>query len=586
MNQMMLKIASLPIDPKTGTKGEPLESGKGSRDFFSVIQRLMKSVQKRSLHRYTKLPGAGLPLEDRYCFYLESLRKGLLARGKPLNRISLNSQDLPVLKRFLYQCGFSQEGVERFLRELVENNPHGEIDLSQFFLKIDELGPPRRRIYQPITLEPSAIPYIESVLRDFGLTPREIEHALSAARVEGRGLDLDRFIIKIKQISNQINAGTQVAIDQRSVNKISIRDLSAARVEGRGLDLDRFIIKIKQISNQINAGTQVAIDQRSVNKISIRDLITALEQMKGGSTKGNQLPNDVKATIDQILERAAITEDKDRPIASLLSLSKLRLLDPLSKERKSKKGKPVERQGLLSPSKEKGTINAKNGQQRGEDPHHVRNLRSFSDLDTDQARQSRLSPAARDDGGRGLNTGAKEEGYVLKSEITIMDIPHGSKSSTAAQAINTVKQHPEPVRDFFPAYLIDQVGKQISRSILRGEKVIRLQLKPPDLGVLKVEVDIKGNILKLGMIAENSSIKELLLSNVHELREALVEQGVKLDRLDIQINYNSGQSLTNSKEGQGQELDGGPFVAEDDKEDPIPGARNMATGDHLLDLVA
>ncbi len=536
MNQMMLKIASLPIDPKTGIKGKPLESGKGSKDFFSVIQRLMKSVQKRSLHRYTELPGAGLPLEDRYCFYLESLRKGLLARGKPLNRISLNSQDLPVLKRFLYQCGFSQEGVERFLRELVENNPHGEIDLSQFFLKIDELGPPRRRIYQPITLEPSAIPYIESVLRDFGLTPREIEHALSAARVEGRGLDLDRFITKIKQISNQINAGTQVAIDQRSVNKISIRDL-----------------------------------------------ITALEQMKGGSAKGNQLPNDVKATIDQILERAAITEDKDRPIASLLSLSKLRLLDPLSKERKSKKGKPVERQGLLSPSKEKGTINAKNGQQRVEDPHHVRNLRSFSDLDTDQARQS---PAARDDGGRGLNTGAKEEGYVLKSEITIMDIPHGSKSSTSAQAINTVKQHPDPVREFFPAYLIDQVGKQISRSILRGEKVIRLQLKPPDLGVLKVEVDIKGNILKLGMIAENSSIKELLLSNVHELREALVEQGVKLDRLDIQINYNSGQSLANSKEGQGQELDGAPFTAEDDTEDPIPGARNMATVDHLLDLVA
>jgi flagellar hook-length control protein FliK len=167
-----------------------------------------------------------------------------------------------------------------------------------------------------------------------------------------------------------------------------------------------------------------------------------------------------------------------------------------------------------------------------------------------------------------------------------MDIAQDINSPNFSETIDTVKQGLRPVRDFFPAYLIDQVGKQISRSILRGEKVIRLQLKPPELGVLKVEMDIKGNILKLGMIAENSSIKELLLSNVHELREALVEQGVKLDRLDIQINYNSGQSLANSKEGQGKELDGGTFVAEDDKEDPIPGARNMATGDHLLDLVA
>ncbi len=528
MNPMISKIASLPIDPKTGTKGEPLESGKGSRDFFSVIQRLMKSVQKRSLHRYTEHPGAGLPLEDRSCFYIESLRKGLLARGKPLDRISLNSQDLPVLERFLYQCGLSQEGVERLLRELAENNPSGEINLSQFFLKVAELGPLERRIYQPITLEPSAIPHIESLLRDFGLTPNEIEHAFSAARVEGRGLDLDRFIIKIKQISNQINAGTQVAIDQRSVNKISIRDL-----------------------------------------------ITALEQMKGRPGRGNQLPTEVKATIEQILERAAITEDKDRPISSLLSLYKLRSTNPHSRGTTGKKGNPVERQGLLSPSKEKGTINARNGQQRGEDPHHVRNLRSFSDLDTDQARQSRMVTALRDDGVQGLVKGPKA-----------MDIAQDINSPNFSETINTVKQGLRPVRDFLPAYLIDQVGKQISRSILRGEKVIRLQLKPPELGVLKVEIDIKGNILKIGMIAENSSIKELLLSNVHELREALVEQGVKLDRLDIHINYNSGQSLTNSKEGQGQELNGGPFIAEDDAEDPVSESRNMVTVDHLLDLVA
>jgi len=279
MNPMISKIASLPIDPKTGTKGKPLESGKGSRDFFSVTQRLMK----------------------------------------------------------------------RLLKELAENDPSGEINLSQSFLKIAELG-----------------------------QPRELEHAFSAARLENGELGLNRFFIKLMGIGN------------------------------KGLPLED---RLKLITQDIN-------------------------------------------------------------------------------------------------------------------------------------------------------------------------------SPTFSETIDTVKQDLRPVRDFLPDYLINQVGKQISRSILRGERVIKLQLKPPELGVLKVEMDIKGNILKLGIIAENSSIKELLLSNVHELREALVEQGVKLDRLDIQINYNSGQSLTNSKEGQGQELDGGPFIAEDDTEDPISGPRNMATGDHLLDLVA
>jgi flagellar hook-length control protein FliK len=137
---------------------------------------------------------------------------------------------------------------------------------------------------------------------------------------------------------------------------------------------------------------------------------------------------------------------------------------------------------------------------------------------------------------------------------------------------------------------MDQVGKQISRSILRCEKVIRLQLRPPELGVLKVEMDIKDNILKLWMITENSSVKELLLSNAHELREALVGQGVKLDRLDIQINYNFDHSLANSKEGlkhgQGHGINGDPFTAEDDTDDGLSGPWDGLTDDHLLDLVA
>jgi len=103
-------------------------------------------------------------------------------------------------------------------------------------------------------------------------------------------------------------------------------------------------------------------------------------------------------------------------------------------------------------------------------------------------------------------------------------------------------------------------------------------------------MDIKDNILKLWMITENSSVKELLLSNAHELREALVEQGVKLDRLDIQINHNFDQSLANSKgglkEGQGQGINGAPFMAEDDTDDGLSGPRDGLTGDHLLDLVA
>jgi len=575
---MTLKIVSLPLDYKTNSKGKPIKSEKGNGDFFSTIQGLMNSVQKKSSHRAAKTPGAGLPLKKGFSLYLESLRKGLLAKGKPLHKISINSEDLLLLKKFLSHCGFSREDVERFLKELLENNPHREINLSQFFLKIAELGPPKRKIDQPIILEPSAIPYIESALRDFGLTPKEIEHALNSARAEGGALDLNRFVIELKRISNRIRESAQVTIDQNSAHQIS------KKLEGIGIQIpDKG--KPGQTSKKLDwIGIQIP-DKGKDGRISIKDFIAALEQTAGRAGKGNQLPTDVRATIDQIVERVVITGDKDKPIAPLLSFSKIRLTNPHSREEIDKSGKPVEREGLLSPMKGKGGINTKNGQHRVESPSPSKEAKLFSGLDAGQNR-----PPQADNGGQGLKMGTAEEGNLVKSETRIMDIPHGIKGFTFSEAINTVKQHPEPVRNFLPAYLIDQVGKQISRSILRGERVVRLQLKPPELGALRIQIDIKDNILKLGMVAENSSVKQLLLSNAHELRQALVDQGVKLERLDVQINYDSGQSLANSKEGlkegQGQDLNGMPSMTEDDPEGPISGLRSMVTSDHLLDLVA
>ena len=236
---------------------------------------------------------------------------------------------------------------------------------------------------------------------------------------------------------------------------------------------------------------------------------------------------------------------------------------------------PIERQSLLSSLEGKGgSIDAKNGQQKIEPPNPIRRFSLPSGLDT----------------GQELTNAVRQEGYSVKPETSTHYIPRDIISSTFSETIDTVKQNQVPVRGLLPAYVMDQVGRQISRSILRGERVIRLQLRPPELGVLKIEMDIKDNILKLWMITENSSVKELLLSNAHELREALVGQGVKLDRLDIQINYNFDQSLANSKgglkDGQGQGINGAPFMAEDDTDDGLSGPRDELTDDHLLDLVA
>ena len=147
-------------------------------------------------------------------------------------------------------------------------------------------------------------------------------------------------------------------------------------------------------------------------------------------------------------------------------------------------------------------------------------------------------------------------------------------------------------REPLPAYLLNQVGRQISRSILRGESVVKLQLHPPELGGVKVDMDINGRTLKLGMIIENSSVKELLLSSAHELKQALVEQGIKLDKLDVQVNYDSGHSLNNSNESSGRKQSRGKeanwisSIEESISEESKIMQRIMLRGDRLVDLLA
>ena len=662
MRTMISNIISLPINCKIGSKGLALKSEKGNGDLFSYILKSMNLVQKKSFHGLSEPAQAESSHKE---VYLESLRKALLGKGKPLNKISLNRNDLPLLKKLLCQSGFSPEDAENLLKELLQNNPRGEINLSQFFNKITEFGPPKKKVYQPIALEPAAIPYIESTLRDLGLTPKEVEHVLSGARVEGGRLDLNKFVINLKKIGHKgMPLQDKVKLDQfvKAIEEVvgrltvsnralssepaaipyiesTLRDLgltpkevehvlSGARVEGGRLDLNKFVINLKKIGHKgMPLQDKVKLDQfvkaieevvgrsaefkdltpknhvkpvhnlaHQISKkleglgIQIPDKEKGEEQITVRLAKQSQLPTDVKATIDQILERVVIANEKNGSQSPLFSFSKPELTDLHSKEKLSKKGKIVEKESLLSPSKEKKSISAKNGQQKAESPFPSKDAKLFSGLDAGKG--SPLSRVEQSDTGSRFRREIIEEGDAVKSETRVMDDPQHISSSTFSESINTGKQNAEPVRNFFPPHLIDQVGKQISRSLLRGERAIRLQLKPPDLGVLKVEMDIKDHILKLGIITENNSVKELLLSNVHELREALVQQGVKLERLDINISYNFGHSLADSKEGLnkgqrwGQDINEVPFMAGDDREETISWPWNIAAGDRLLDLVA
>ncbi|MBW1752050.1 MAG: flagellar hook-length control protein FliK [Deltaproteobacteria bacterium] len=195
-------------------------------------------------------------------------------------------------------------------------------------------------------------------------------------------------------------------------------------------------------------------------------------------------------------------------------------------------------------------------------------------------------------GGRGSKAGINTESFNTQSQTSATNINPQMAAAAITDAVNSTGHNEKPFQDFLPTYLVDQVGRQLSRALLRGDRVIRLRLKPPELGAVKIEMDMKESVLRIEMIAENSTVKELLLSNVHELRNALAEQGVKIEGLDVQVGHDFNHSLADSKEGlkERQRLikqqDSGLSAEEIMTDDPISWLRNRAAGERLLNLVA
>ena len=557
-NPAILKLMSSLLNGKASGNVQPLKSGKGNGHFFSDMLKALHASKNGAFHIADEPTKINTTSNNKgYKFYLESFKKGLLAQGKPLNKAFLYENDLPLIKIFLLQCGFSHEKVEGFLKDLKTNNPNGEISLSQLFLKITELGQPKRKDHQDETVSPSVVPYIESVLRDFNLTPKELDRIFSKARIEGGGLDLNRLAARLKEINGQRPLANKTVVDQKLSRQIS------DKMEMIGMNIPK---------------------NGKADPISLEDFIASLEQITENMGREKKVSPDIKNTLDKIFERVESSEQKSASTSSVKVSSTYHFTESLLKEEINKKGNHVLNEKNKSDKNE--SISSFLKQKDVKVQNHARPNAGNSDSSGKADLLSNLNKQTE------LINPVKKEGYRVDTEAGKINVPRNTEAFNFTNTLKTVEHGEKPFRNYLQASIVDQVGKQISRSILRGDQLVTLLLKPPDLGTVRIEIDIKDHILRLSMIAEHHSVKELLLNNVHELKEALVQHGVKLEKVDVQINYNFGQSLNASKEGsengQGwrRDIDGERFHSDNHTEGPHERPINIMSGSNLLDLVA
>lgn len=111
------------------------------------------------------------------------------------------------------------------------------------------------------------------------------------------------------------------------------------------------------------------------------------------------------------------------------------------------------------------------------------------------------------------------------------------------------------------ARLLNRVARALSAAQSRDGE-IRLRLSPPELGSLKVEIRVQDGALVARLEAETDVAKAAIVDNLPVLRERLAEQGVRIERFDVDLmQRQTGGFANHSDQRQTSEQPGALRVA-------------------------
>jgi hypothetical protein len=123
--------------------------------------------------------------------------------------------------------------------------------------------------------------------------------------------------------------------------------------------------------------------------------------------------------------------------------------------------------------------------------------------------------------------------------------------------------------------------------------MIRIHLNPPELGMLKVQLEWSQEALKIEMVTDRYTSKDLILASSSELKQALGDQGIRVEKMEVVVNDPSGQLLSQS--GRDHRNPSGPGMWPREERGSFPGEK-AAEGrlnqiltpleGHLFDLLA
>jgi flagellar hook-length control protein FliK len=139
------------------------------------------------------------------------------------------------------------------------------------------------------------------------------------------------------------------------------------------------------------------------------------------------------------------------------------------------------------------------------------------------------APAAKTEAQTVVYT-VSEDGQLLNREIRTDRAEDGLARTTAQNNSPITKQ------------VLQQVAARLFLMSAEGHSVMRLQLKPDQLGQIKIQLENEGQTLTAKIQVENLQVKAMLEQNQQHLKDSLAQQGVKVSQFEVSVRQENRQT--------------------------------------------
>ena len=119
-------------------------------------------------------------------------------------------------------------------------------------------------------------------------------------------------------------------------------------------------------------------------------------------------------------------------------------------------------------------------------------------------------------------------------------------NTKAAISENTIYKAPIESR------VIDQIINRLSIRSNGSQSEVKIQLDPPSLGRVRMNIITSGDGVRTVIIAENQAVKQAIESNLSQLRDSMLSQGLKLDGFSVFVGGDSNPEFSQQQDHSGQ----------------------------------